>query len=91
MPRVPGRSTLSDTIRYALARWTGVSRFLSERRVELDTNPVERAMRPVARGRKNHLFAGSDRGGGRGATLCRLIETTKMSDVAPYEHLRDVL
>jgi transposase len=78
---------VSDTIRYALARGTGVSRFLSDSRVELDTNPVERAMRPVARGRKNHLFAGSD----RGATLCTLIETTKMSDVAPYEHLRDVL
>jgi transposase len=91
LPRVPGRSTLAEAIRYALTRWTGLTRFLADGRVELDTNPVERAIRPVALGRKNHLFAGSDGGGARWATLCSLIETAKLNDVEPYEYLRDVL
>ena len=65
--RVPGRSTLAEAIRYALSRWEGLTRFLHDGRIELDTNPVERAIRPVALGRKNHLFAGSDGGGARWA------------------------
>src|SRR5690349_23320356 len=67
--------TLAEAIRYALARWPALCRFLDDGRIELDTNPVERAIRPVALGRKNHLFAGSDDGGARWATLCSLIET----------------
>jgi len=62
-------------IRYALSRWEGLTRFLHDGRIELDTNPVERAIRPVALGRKNHLFAGSDGGGERWAIICSLIET----------------
>ena len=89
--RVPGRSTLAEAIRYALSRWDGLTRFLKDGRIELDTNPVERAIRPVALGRKNHLFAGSDRGGARWATVCSLIETAKMNGVEPYAYLKDVL
>jgi transposase len=63
LPIVPGRSTLAEAIRYALSRWEALTRFLHDGRIELDTNPVERAIRPVALGRKNHLFAGSDGGG----------------------------
>jgi transposase len=48
LPRIPGRSTLSEAIRYALARWTGLTRFLADSRIELDTNPVERATWPSA-------------------------------------------
>lgn len=89
--RVPGNSTLADAIRYALARWESLTRFLQDGRVELDTNPVERAIRPVALGRKNHLFAGSDGGGHRWAVLCSLVETCKLNGVEPYTYLRDVL
>jgi len=89
--RVPNNSTLAEAIRYALARWSALTRFLHDGRVELDTNPVERAIRPVALGRKNHLFAGSDGGGARWATLCSLIETCKLNSVEPYAYLRDVL
>lgn len=89
--RVPGNSTLADAIRYALGRWSGLTRFLNDGRVELDTNPVERAIRPVALGRKNHLFAGSDGGGARWAILCSLIETCKLNGVEPYAYLHDVL
>jgi transposase len=75
----------------ALARWEGLTRFLHDGRIELDTNPVERAIRPVALGRKNHLFAGSDGGGSRWAMLCSLIETCKLNGVEPYAYLHDVL
>ena len=70
---------------------TALTRFLHDGRIELDTNPVERAIRPVALGRKNHLFAGSDGGGHRWAVLCSLIETCKLNDVEPYAYLHDVL
>lgn len=91
LARVPGRSTLAEAIRYALSRWEGLTRFLNDGRIELDTNSVERAIRPVALGRKNHLFAGSDGGGRRWATVCSLIETAKMNGVEPYAYLKDVL
>lgn len=88
---VSGRSTLAEAIRYALSRWHALTRFLYDGRVELDTNPVERAIRPVALGRKNHLFAGSDGGGHRWAVICSLIATCKLNEVEPYAYLRDVL
>ena len=91
LPRVAGRSTLAEAIRYALSRWEGLTRFLHDGRIELDTNPVERAIRPVALGRKNHLFAGSDGGGNRWAIVCSLIETCKLNGVEPYAYLRDLL
>lgn len=89
--QVPARSTLADAIRYALGRWVSLTRFLEDGRIELDTNPVERAIRPVALGRKNHLFAGSDGGGHRWAVICSLIETAKLNGVEPYAWLTDVL
>jgi transposase len=89
--RVPPRGGLAEAIRYALARWPALCRFLDDGRIELDNNPVERAIRPVALGRKNHLFAGSDGGGERWATVCSLIATAKLNDVEPYGYLKDVL
>jgi transposase len=91
LPCLPGRGKLAEAMRYALVRWTALSRFLHDGRIELDTNPVERAIRPVALGRKNHLFAGSDTGGTRWAVVCSLIETCKLNGVEPYAYLKDVL
>lgn len=91
LPHLAARSRLAEAIRYALGRWDALCRFLDDGRVELDTNPVERAIRPVALGRKNYLFAGSDGGGTRWATVCSLIETCRLNDVEPYAYLRDVL
>jgi transposase len=91
LAQVPGRSGLAEAIRYALARSEGLTRILHDGRIELDTNPVERAIRPVALGRKNHLFAGSDGGGERWAVFCSLIATCKLNGVEPYAYLRDVL
>lgn len=91
LARIPARGRLAEAIRYALMRWDSLCRFLDDGRVELDTNPVERAIRPVALGRKNHLFAGSDGGGERWAVVCSLIETAKLNQVEPYAYLKDVL
>jgi hypothetical protein len=88
---VAPRSPLADAIRYALVRWDDLCRFLDDGRVELDTNTVERAIRPIALGRKNHLFAGSDGGADRWAIVCSLITTAKLNNREPYAYLKDVL
>ena len=62
LDRISGRSALGQAIRYAFNHWSGLVLFLDDGRLELDTNTVERAMRPVALGRKNALFAGADVG-----------------------------
>jgi hypothetical protein len=72
---VSGKSTIAEAIRYALSRWEGLTRFLDDGRVEIDSNVVERSMRPIALGRKNHLFAGSDGGAEHWAVVASLIET----------------
>jgi transposase len=89
--QIPPRSGLADAIRYALTRWGALCRFLDDGRVELDTNTVERAIRPVALGRKNHLFAGSDGGAARWAVVASLLTTAKLNDIDPYAYLKDVL
>ena len=89
--RVPPAGPLAEAIRYALARWPALTRFLDDGRIELDNNPVERAIRPIALGRKNHLFAGSDGGGIRWAIVCSLIATAKLNNIEPFAWLSDVL
>jgi transposase len=88
---VSGKSTIAEAIRYALSRWDGLTRFLSDGRIEIDSNVVERAMRPIALGRKNHLFAGSDGGGEHWAILASLIECCKLNGVDPQAYVADVL
>jgi transposase len=89
--RVPPRGGLADAIRYALTRWNALCRFLDDGRVELDNNTVERAIRPIALGRKNHLFAGSDGGAARWAVVASLLATAKLNAVEPFAYLKDVL
>jgi transposase len=88
---VSRKSTTADAIRYALTRWDGLSRFLNDGRVEIDSNAVERAIRPITLGRKNHLFAGSDGGAEHWAILASLIATCKMNGIDPQAYLADVL
>jgi transposase len=91
LSRIPPRSGLADAIRYALTRWSALGQFLDDGRIELDTNTVERAIRPIALGRKNHLFAGSDGGGACWAVVASLLTTAKLNDVEPFAYLKDVL
>ena len=89
--RVPRRGDLAAAIRYALIRWTALTRHVDDGTVEIDNNPVERAIRPIALGRKNWLFAGSDAGGTRAAAVASLIATARLNDVEPEAYLRHVL
>jgi transposase len=82
---------LAEAIRYALSRWEGLTRFLEDGRIEIDSNVVERAIRPIALNRKNALFAGSDGGGEHWAIIASLIETCKLSGVDPQIYLADVI
>ncbi len=91
LARVPARSPTAEAIRYALNHWEGLVRFLDDGRVEMDTNSVERAMRPVALSRRNALFAGSDEGGERWAAIASLVETCKLNGVNPQTYLADLL
>jgi transposase len=89
--RISAKSTLAEAIRYALRHWTGLCLFLEDGRVEIDSNTVERTIRPIKLGAKNHLFAGSDGGAESWATLASLIQTAKLNGVEPFAYLRDVL
>jgi transposase len=89
--QVSGKSKLGEAIRYALTRWDGLSRFLDDGRIDLDSNAVERSIRPLALNRKNALFAGSDEGGDNWAVIATLIECCKISAINPHEWLTEAL
>jgi hypothetical protein len=76
---------------YALRHWPGLVAFLDDGRIEMDTNVVERAIRPVTLNRKNALFAGSDGGARHWAIAMTLINTAKLNGVEPMAWLTDVL
>jgi transposase len=89
--RLSGRSKLAQAIRYTFNHWNGLIRFLDDGRLGLDTNIVERAMRPIALGRKNALFAGADSGGRHWSIVATLIQTAELNDIEPLAWLTDVL
>ncbi len=84
-------SQLATDIRYALAYWDGLTRFLEDGRLELDTNPVENAIRPVALTRKNALFAGHEVGAENWALLASIVATCKLGDVNPVAYIAETL
>src|SRR3546814_3017185 len=75
---LPQKQKLAEAMRYALSRWVALSVYIDDGRVEIDNNIAERAMRPLGLGRKNWLFAGSDKGGDRIANIMTNIETVKL-------------
>ena len=85
------KTKLAEAIRYTLSRWEGLTRFLDDGRIEIDSNAVERTIRPIALNRKNALFAGSDGGGEHWAVIASLIETCKLIGVEPHSYLADVI
>jgi transposase len=91
LPKISGKTPLAGAIRYALNRLPKARPYLQNGRLELDNNAVERAMRPVALGRKNWLFAGSEGGGKALAIAFTLIETGKLNDADPEAWLAWVL
>ena len=89
--KLSGKSELARAIRYALSRWDALLCYVGDGHLEIDNNAAERAIRPLALGRKNWLFAGSAAGGERAAILYTLIETAKLNGLDPEGYLRDVL
>ena len=91
LARVSAKSVIAEAIRYGLNHWDGLTRFLEDGRIELDTNIVERGMRPIALNRKNALFAGHDQGAENWAAIASLVETCKLHGVDPQAYFADVL
>jgi hypothetical protein len=91
LERISQKSETAKAIRYALTRWEALGRYCDDGRIEIDNNAAERALRCVALGRKNYLFAGSDAGGERAAAIYSLIGTAKLNNCNPEAYLRDVL
>ena len=89
--RASAKSAIAVAIRYGFNHWEGLSCFLEDGRIEIDSNVVERSMRPIALNRKNALFAGHDTGAENWACLASLIETCKLNGVDPQAYLTDVL
>lgn len=91
LAEVSAKSPLATAIRYTLNHWDGLTVFLTDGRVEVDNNTVERDMRPIALGRRNSLFAGSESGAESWAVLSSLINTALLNGVDPQAWLTDVL
>ena len=89
--RVSGKSGIGEAIQYALNHWQALVRYAGDGRIEIDNNAAERALRGVALGRKNYLFAGSDAGGERAAAIYSLIGSAKLNGLDPQAYLREVL
>jgi len=91
MAKISGKTGLAGAIRYAVSRWTALTRYIDDGRLEMSNNAAERAIRPLALGRKNYLFAGSDEGGRRAALMYTLIETARLNDLDPEAWLTDII
>jgi transposase len=89
--KISAKSEFAKALRYALSRWSSFTRYTTDGRLEICNNAVERQIRPVAVGRKNWMFAGSDDGGKRAASAFTLIETAKINGLNPEVYLRDII
>ena len=85
------KTKLAEAIRYTLSHWKGLTCFVDDGRIEIDSNTVERSIRPIALNRKNALFAGSDGGGEHWAVIASLVETCKLSSIDPQLYLADII
>jgi hypothetical protein len=85
------KSETAGAIRYALAHWRALTRFLDDSLLEIDNNSAERALRCVALGRRNYLFAGADSGGDRAAAIYSLVGSAKLNGLDPERYLRSIL
>ena len=88
--KLPQKSMTGKAINYGLNNQAALLRFLEDGKIEIDNNAAERALRSVAIGRKNWLFAGSDIGGETAAVFYSLIETAKLNNINPWRYLRQI-
>jgi transposase len=91
LKKISGAGKLAKAIRYATSRWSALTRYTTDGRLEMTNNAAERAIRPLAMTRKNFVFLGSDAGGDRAAAMFTILESCKMLGINPEAYLRDVL
>lgn len=91
LTNIPAKGDLANALRYALTRWPAFCLFLEDRRVAIDNNAAERALKPIGIGRNNWLSAGSDTGAETLARAMTIIETAKMNGLNPQAYLADVI
>jgi len=89
--QLSAKSETAGAIRYALAHWRALTRYVDDGLLEIDNSAAERALRAVALGRKNYLFCGPDFGGQRAAAICSLVGSAKLNGLDPEAYLRQVL
>jgi len=85
------QSAIGQAVRYMLKQWLRLENYLLDGRLEIDNNLVENAIRPIALGRKNYLFAGSHQGAEQAAAIYTLVANAKQQQVEPFVYLRDVI
>jgi transposase len=91
LSKLSKKSEVTSAIHYAVGRWTQLVRYVDDGRLEIDNNAAERALRAVALGRKNYLFAGSNAGGERAAAMYSLLGSAKLNGLDPEAYLSHVL
>lgn len=89
--KLPAKSITAKAINYAINNENALQRFLTDGKIEIDNNIAKNAMRPIALGRKNYLFAGSDNGGNTAANIYTITETCKVNNINPQKYLSKVL
>ena len=91
LAKLSRKSDVALAINYAVGRWAALVRYCEDGNIEIDNNAAERALRGVALGRKNYLFAGSDAGGERAAAIYSLIGSAKLNGIDPEAYMTTVL
>jgi transposase len=89
--KLSAKSTLAEAFRYAMTRRAALTRFATDARLEADNNIAENAIRGIALGRRNWLFAGSNEGGHRAATVITILQTAKLNGLNPQTYLTDAM
>lgn len=88
---MPNSSSPAKAIDYALKRWAALLRYLEHGEYPIDNNAIENSIRPIALGRKNWLFAGTETAGRRAAAIMSLIQSARLNGQDPFAYLKDVL
>jgi hypothetical protein len=89
--KIADGSAAAKAMDYSIKRWDALVRYLDDGQLPIDNNHIENTIRPIALGKKNWLFAGSQRAGKRAAAIMSLIQSAKMNGIDPYEYIKDVL
>lgn len=89
--KVLPKSPIGLAINYSLGQWKELTEYVNDGKLSIDNNVAERAIRPIAIGRKNYMFCGSHEGAKRAALIYTIVETCKLQGIEPFEYMRDVI